>query len=94
MLSITKNIFKLKNFIKAEPFKASFILPASQSINFYNYPQYKFSTNANKPEDEEGPDSHDDFKPKEKVELNEENIMKQIDDVSVGMIKRKGYKPV
>lgn len=82
MLSLAKNLTQLRNLRKLGLSQVYKLYTSSSALNYLNFQKYAFSTEQKKPEEEEG-ESHDDFKPKSKVQINEENVFQQIDDVLI-----------
>jgi len=77
MFQIARSASLLRNFKNANVLNVAKRFAPYQAIalNSFNLPKYNFSSAA---EDKE-PESHDDFKPKAKVQLNDENVYDQID---------------
>ncbi len=80
MFSLSKSLLRLRGLTKLRASPLYQIYNQAGALNYLNTPRYSFSTQNQKNEEEE-PESHDDFKPKSKVQITEENVFDQIDDV-------------
>ena len=77
MFQIARSASLLRNFKNANVLNVAkrFAPYNAAALSAFNLPRYNFSSAQNEPE------SHDDFKPKAKVQFTDENVFDQIDEV-------------
>ena len=82
MFSLSKSLFRLRGLTKLRTSPLYQLYAQASAMSYLNTPRFSFSSQPEKKEEDEV-DSHDDFKPKSKVQITEENVFEQIDGVEI-----------